>query len=127
MNRSISQVRLLVVTLILSLALVLGIGSVIAAPSPCFEPGFHLFAADAVPDSAFGGQSCGDEGCTNDRSGCCLVMLGQSCCSLSGLAVLTAIPAASVSSVRPIWTFTPANALAGTDPGVTRRPPRVSA
>jgi len=127
MNRSISQVRLFVVTLILSLALVLGISSVVAAPSPCLDPGIHLFADHAVPDSAFGDQPCSDQGCTNDWLGCCSVMLSQSCCGPSGLAVLAATLAASVSFVRPSWGFMPANALAGTDPRLTRRPPRVFA
>jgi hypothetical protein len=128
MNRSIAQVRLIVATLMLSLTMALGIGSVIAAPSPYFEPGSYQAASDAGPDSAIEiDRLCNERECTVHPADCCSAMLSQSCGGLSGFAVLTITPATTVDFVRPVWASMPANALAGTDPRVTHRPPRVSA
>lgn len=129
MNRWHSPFRTFLASLIFSLALALGLGSVSADLSmPYGEAavGHHAAISSSPIAAASTDSPCDPETCTNHSARCCHNMIGGSCSGYGGMALAAPSPAISAWFVPAMWVALPANSLAGLGPKANRRPPRLS-
>ena len=124
MRRSHTNVRLILATLILGVALALGFGPADAATSSPLGVTASLHQiGDGDPCGPAIGQVCSQGDCATNLPGCCSMMI-EACCGVASMALIDAAGLKDQRAVRSGWLPVQPTSLSGTLLQAARRPPR---